>query len=124
MNNVIPCMPVNGYRASVVIREKKTEKEAAEEAEKFKHCPFLLAYGLNGKQVVSVFMAPKEYEWWINYSELFPESDSETIMIKDVYYPFEPREIKKAESPPCGAECSTCEFKKGEKCLGCIAMRI
>jgi len=116
-------MPVDGYLASVVIREKKTAKEAEKESERFKHCPFLLAYGLNGKQIISVFMAPQEYEWWINYTKLFPESDSETIMIKDVYYPFEPREIKYADSPPCGADCSTCELREENNCKGCIAVR-
>jgi hypothetical protein len=116
-------MSVNGYRASVVIREKKTEKEAIAEAEHFKHCTFLLAYGLNENQIISVFMAPQEYEWWINFSELFPESDSETIMIKDVYYPFEPREIKHSDSPPCGADCSTCGLREENNCKGCIALR-
>jgi hypothetical protein len=116
-------MPVDGYRASVVIREKKTVEEAEDEAAHFKHCPFLLAYGLNGKQIVSVFMAPQEYEWWINFSELFPESESETFMIKDVYYPFKPREIKHSDSPPCGADCTTCGLREEKNCKGCIATR-
>ena len=115
-------MPVEGYRASIVIREKESEEEARKEAEHFKHCPMLIAYGLDGKKIISVFMAPMEYEWWINYSELFPESPSETIMIKDIYYPYEPRKIIHADAPPCGANCDTCGLRAENNCRGCPAL--
>ncbi|MBD3171609.1 hypothetical protein GF326_03985 [Candidatus Bathyarchaeota archaeon] len=114
-------MSVEGYKASVVIREKKSREAAMEEARRFKDCPHLLAYGLSGRKIISVFMAPEELEWWINYSELFPDSDSETILIDEVYYPEEPREIKTSDTPPCGAECTDCPFKKKHGCSGCIA---
>ncbi len=114
-------MPVEGYKASVVIREKKTCEAAVEEARRFKDCPHLVAYGLRGRKIISVFMVPDELEWWINYSELFPDSESETILIDEIYYPEEPREIKISDTPPCGAECTDCPFKIKHGCSGCVA---
>ena len=117
-------MSVDGYKASVVIREKESHEEAAREAEYFKNCPRLLAYGLNGNRVISVFMAPEEHEWWINFSDLFPDSKSQTMMINEVYYPSKPREVVFSDKPPCGAECTDCPQKEKNGCKGCIATRI
>ncbi len=117
-------MPVEGYKASVVIKEKESHEEAVREAMRFKNCPRLLAYGLDGNRVISFFMAPDDHEWWINFSELFPDSKSQTLMIDEVYYPFKPREVEFSEKPPCGADCSGCPQVEINGCEGCIATRV
>ena len=113
-------MPAEGFKAAVVTREKASHEDAVKEAKQFKNCPRLLMYGVNGNKVTTVFMAPDEKLWWLNYSQLFPQSKAQTYILNEIFYP-EPREIVKTEKPPCGADCTGCQFKEKHGCPGCPA---
>lgn len=117
-------MPVKGYKAAVIVKELDSHEAAVKESETMMNCPFVLAYGVQDKTTTSVFMVPDEYAWWLNYSEMFPESKSQTFMINEIYYPIKPREVKASEKPPCGADCSKCPQREEYNCLGCAATRI
>ncbi len=116
-------MIVKGYKASVLVREMESREKALKEAESFRNCPRLLVYGFSGNKIVSVYMAPDEEDWWLNYSELFPNAKAESIMIDEVIYPPQPREVVASEKPPCGADCAECPFVEEKGCKGCIATR-
>jgi len=68
-------------------------------------------------------MVPDEYKWWADYSELFPESKSQTYLMEEVIYPRSPREITLCEVPPCGADCAECPQRGEHNCKGCVATR-
>lgn len=117
-------MPVEGYKAAVIVKELDSHEAAVSESENMKNCPFVLMYGVEGKTTTSVFMVPDEYSWWLNYSEMFPESRSQTFKIQEIYYPQNPQEITPSEKPPCGADCNECPQREEYKCLGCAGTRI
>ena len=93
---------VEGHVATVIVKEVASHEDALREAGFIKNCPYLLVAGVNGCTVTTVFMVPDEHRWWADYSELFPESKSQTHLMEEVIYPRSPREITRCESPPCG----------------------
>jgi len=116
-------MAVEGHVATVVVKEVASHEDALREAGFIKNCPFLLVAGVNDCTLTTVFMVPDEYRWWADYSELFPESRSQTFLMEEVLYPGGPREISRCESPPCGADCADCPQRVEFNCKGCVATR-
>ena len=116
-------MAVEGHVATVVVKEVASHEDALREAEFIKNCPYLLVVGVNGCTVTTVFMVPDEYRWWADYSELFPESRSQTFLMEEVVYPSSPREVVRCDSPPCGADCDECNQREQLYCRGCVATR-
>ena len=116
-------MAVEGHVATVVVKEVASHEDALREAEFIKNCPYLLVAGVNGCTLTTVFMVPDEYRWWADYSELFPESKSQTYLMEEVIYPRSPREIVRGESPPCGFDCAECPQREEKNCNGCVATR-
>jgi len=116
-------MAVEGYVATVVVKEVGSHGDALREATFIKNCPFLLVAGVNGSTLTTVFMVPEEYRWWADYSELFPESRSQTFLVEEVVYPLSPREVIPSEAPPCGADCGECPQREQFSCGGCVATR-
>ena len=116
-------MAVEGHVATVVVKEVASHEDALREAEFIKNCPYLLVAGVNDCTLTTVFMVPDEYRWWADYSELFPESRSQTILMEEVVYPSSPREVVRCDSPPCGADCGECNQREQFNCRGCVATR-
>lgn len=116
-------MAVEGHVATVVVKEVASHEDALREAGFIKNCPYLLVAGVNGCTLTTVFMVPDEYKWWADYSELFPESKSQTYLMEEVIYPRSPREITLCEVPPCGADCAECPQRGEHNCKGCVATR-
>lgn len=116
-------MSVEGHVATVVVKESASHEDALREAGFIKNCPYLLVVGVNGYTLTTVFMVPDEYRWWADYSELFPESKSQTYLMEEVIYPKSPREITLCESPPCGVDCAECPQREEYNCKGCVATR-
>jgi len=116
-------MAVEGYVATVVVKDLASHGDALREAEFIKNCPYLLVAGVNGSTLTTVFMVPEEYRWWADYSALFPESRSRTFLMEEVVYPMSPREVVACESPPCGADCGECPQREQFNCRGCVATR-
>ena len=116
-------MAVEGYVATVVVKEVASHEDALREAGLIKNCSYLLVAGVNGCTLTTVFMVPDEYRWWADYSELFPESKSQTYLMEEVIYPASPREVVRCQSPPCGADCEECPQREEKNCKGCAATR-
>ncbi|MFP3951535.1 MAG: hypothetical protein ACLFVP_05295 [Candidatus Bathyarchaeia archaeon] len=109
-----------------------TEEESKEKAEctiaKMINCPNLIATGHSGNIVYSVFMAPKEKRWWLEYPQTLNDERGEekykVKVIEELSYPLEPPNKEEIyDSPPCGADCEGCKLKERYSCGGCPAIK-
>jgi len=111
----------------IIVTEEDSEEEARKALETVKGCPNLLVSGRTGNAIYSVYAVPEERGWWLRWPETLNEKiGREKYRVYVVEDPFFPGgltlETQRAERPPCGADCETCELRARYGCGGCPSL--